>query len=85
MSKIITPTDTILIEINNLANPPRVTVKTTGQVTNIGAIGIMSTLITEFAKNIVQQGMAESQMRPPAIAPAVDPSVKPPLEPPKTS
>jgi len=70
MSRIITPTDTILIEIDNLSVPPRVMMKPSGNVTNIGAIGIMSSLITELAKEIVRQGRIGPPGMPPATPPA---------------
>ncbi len=71
MSKIITPTDSILIEIDNLSNPPRVYMKPTGGITNIGAIGIMSTLITQLAKDIVM-GSLNPGSKPPVNPSAVN-------------
>lgn len=64
MSKIITPTDSIHIEIDNLSNPPRVFMRTTGNISNIGAIGLMSQMIVELAKQIVIGGGSVPQFKP---------------------
>lgn len=64
MSKIITPTDAIHIEVDNLSNPPRVLLKTSGNVTNIGAIGIMAQMIVELSKQIILSGGSVPQFKP---------------------
>lgn len=70
MSKIITPTTTIIIEIDNMVNPPRLQVRTTGGgLSHIGLIGIFSILITQFAQAIA------------AGAPGQFPHTTPPAEP----
>lgn len=64
MNKIITPTDAIYIEIDNLSKPPRVLMKTTGNITNIGAIGLMGQMIVELSKQIILGGGAVPQFKP---------------------
>jgi len=70
MSKILTPTDTITITIDNRLNPPQATMKLSRDLPAPWVAGVLSMLISQLMGEMMQRlSMGLSPLKPEAKPP----------------